>query len=339
MKRFPTLAGAIFLIAAAAGVWRLREFNNARRATAIVQRAFAAETQLPYTALSVSHFRVGKKLVELKALVAKRPPNMRRIHYITEPLSGVTVWQDKGRTYRYEPKGKQLEIYDKSQHRPGRSVEERALVLRNYRPRLEGMDTVADRPAYRIFLAPRRPGDPSKRLWIDQQTYLKLGSEDYDSDNHVLRETHFQEIDFDALDPEGFRPPAYILSAAHRTYSDEAHSRSVAEVSEAIGFRIRLPHYVPAGYVFDGAYSIACECGCEKPAAQVRWSNGLNTISMFQCGDPCEHGGACPFTARPHPVKSQIIIDGQSFLFIGETAAENLERMARSLRPAATRPR
>jgi outer membrane lipoprotein-sorting protein len=322
-------------------VWGIRTASNARQAEAIVRRALDAEKRIGYVSLQVSRFRVGERLVESQALVARRPPNMRRIHYITPPrLSGVTLWQNAGRTYRYEPKGQELEIYDRNQHRRAVDGTEEALVLRNFQPRLEGEERIAGRLAYRIRLVPRHRGDAWKRLWIDRQSFLRLGTEVYDGNDRLVRATRFQEVDIephDTLDPDMFRPTPYVLSVTRHTYSDEEQGKSVEQVSRAVGFPIRLPRVVPQGYVFDGAYTYPCECGCEKPAAQVRWSNGLNTISMFQCGPPCGTGAACLATASGRPASVRMVIGSQSVLFVGETERANLTKMAQSLKSAAVR--
>ena len=134
--------------------------------------------------------------------------------------------------------------------------------------------------------------------------------------------------------PRASRRSASTQSArisSSRTYSDEAQSKTVAEVSQAVGFSIKLPRYVPQGYIFDGAYTYPCQCGCEKAAAQVCWTNGLKTISMFECGQLCGNGGACSFTASPHSTSVQTSVGNQSFLFVGETSHDELAKMARSL--------
>jgi hypothetical protein len=309
--------------------WRIRG-GSARQAETIFRRWRAAQPQAHYTGSEMAKFWMGDKLVASEALVAQRP-QMRRIHYITPPLAGVTIWRDHQKTYNFDPKGRQLEIFDKSRHH---HAEEEALVLRNYQPQLEGMDTVAGRPAYRILLAPRHPGDAWERVWIDRDTYLRLGDEDYDGDNRLLRSTRFTQISFDSVDPDQFRPPPYVMSLASRTYSDEAQSKSVAQVSQALGFPITLPRSIPAGYVFDGVYTYPCQCGCDKPAAQVCWTNGLKTISMFECAHPCGRGAACTFTARRSSAGVGTSLGDKSFLFVGETSRPELDKTAQSLKPA-----
>lgn len=341
MKRtlFSILSGALLLLLVGLGAWRIQAISSERQAERIVRHALEVEDRVGYIGQKVSRLRVGERLVEVTALVARRPLHMRRIHYITPPLAGVTIWQDGQRTYRYVPNGKQLEIYDKSRHHHDGIGDEETLVLRNYQPRLEGVETVAGRPAYRIRLAPRHPGDAWTRLWIDRKDYLRLASEDYDGNDHLVRATRFKEVELDSLDPDQFRPTSYLMGVARRTYTDEEKSKSVEQVSRAVGFPIRMPEYVPEGYVFDGAYTYPCECGCERPAAQVRWSNGLNTISLFQCSHPCGAFAACSVTTSSHTASFHIAVGKESFLFVGETSRANLEKMAQSLKAAATRQR
>jgi outer membrane lipoprotein-sorting protein len=324
--------GALLLLLVGINVWSVQDTRSARRAERIVRRALVACKRVNYTGRKVTKFKVGKGLVESEALVARRAPGMRRIHY-TSPagLKGVTVWQDGQRTYRYAPKSHELEIYDRSRKKPVDADKEESLVLSNYQPRLEGEETIAGRTAYRIRLAPRHSGDAWKRLWVDRETFLQLGSEDYDGSDRLLRTTRFKEVSFDSLDPKQFQPTQYVMRLARRTYSDEELRKSVDQVSRAIGFSIRVPVFVPAGYHFDGAYTYPCKCGCEMPAAQVRWSNGLNTISMFQCGHPCGNGAACTVPTDPRANCVHKDVGNESFLFVGETDRANLKKMADSL--------
>jgi outer membrane lipoprotein-sorting protein len=317
-------------------VWRART-TDAGLATIIVGRWLAADPQMSYRGTEISRFRVGQKLIESEAQVARRP-HMRRIHYLTPPLDGVTIWKDRGERYYFDPKKRQLEIFDKSQHHHGGATGDEALVLRNYEPQLEGIEMVAGRTAYRIALAPRHAGDAWMRIWVDRVTNARLGDEDYDGENRLLRATRFTQISFDSVNPDQFRPPQYVMKLASRTYSDEAQSKSVAQVSQAVGFPIKLPRYVPEGYIFDGAYTYPCQCGCEKPAAQVCWTNGLKTISMFQCGHPCGRGAACSFTASRRSTSFGISVGNESFLFVGETSRPELEKMARSLKSGGSSP-
>jgi outer membrane lipoprotein-sorting protein len=333
--RILLLVGA-FLVLAGLAVWRGRSIGNAQAAE-IVRRALAAEGKIAYTATKLSQQPVNGRLVESVALVARRPPDLRRIHFVTAPLDGVTVWRNRNLTYRHDPKMGTLEIYDRSDRNPEDEGSKRKLVLSNYAPQMEGEETVAGRAAYRIRLAPRHAGDAWCRVWIDKQTHLRLGIEDYDGKDRLIRRTRIQEVTFEALGPDAFQPPAALLASARKTYSDEEQPKSVGHVSSVLGFQIKLPSYVPEGYRLKGAYTYPCECGCDKPAAQVRWTNGLNTISMFQCGHPCGKGAPCSFPTTPQSASVPVSLGEESFLFVGETSRANLEKMAQSLKSAASR--
>src|SRR5712691_3559236 len=112
-------------------VWRVR-VDDGRPAVLIVRRWLAADPRMSYTGSEISQFRIGNKLVKSEALVARRP-GMRRIHYLTPPLDGVTIWKDHGERYYFDPKKRQLEIFDKTQHHhKGGATGDEALVLRNY---------------------------------------------------------------------------------------------------------------------------------------------------------------------------------------------------------------
>src|SRR5690349_16359764 len=90
--------------------WSIRA-GGARQAERITHGWLTAGPQLAYTATETARFRVGSSWISSEALVAQRP-HMRRIHYITPPLDGVTIWRDHQQTYSFDPKGRQLEIFD-----------------------------------------------------------------------------------------------------------------------------------------------------------------------------------------------------------------------------------
>ncbi len=127
------------------------------------------------------------------------------------------------------------------------------------------------------------------------------------------------------------------MSLARRTYSDEEQRKSVKQVERAVGFPILLPDYVSVAYRFDGAYTYPCECGCQKPAAQIRWSNGLKSISMFQWGQPCGKGAACSLAAGSYTRSVHTHVGNVSVLFVGESQRAELEKMAQSLHTALTK--
>lgn len=332
--RILTLVGAFVLLAGLA-IWRGRSGGGGPAAEEIVRLVVAAEEKLSYTGRKISHFPMNGKLVESVALVARRPPNLRRFHYVTSPMAGVTVWKNQDLTYRHDPHMGTLEIYDRSDQRRAGEGENRSLVLSNYEPQLEGEETVAGRAAYRIRLAPRHAGDAWQRMWIDKETYLRLGNEDYDGKGCLIRRTRFQQVTFNDLGPAAFRPSQKLLESTRKTYSDEEQPKSVGRVSSLLGFRIKLPAFVPQGYRLKGAYTYPCKCGCEKPAAQVRWTNGLNTISMFQCGHPCGNVAPCSTADNAHTACAHVAVGEESFLFVGETDRANLGKMAQSLKSAA----
>src|SRR2546423_2762706 len=94
------LIGALLVIGSLAA-WQLQAVNNARAAT-IVRRALAVSRKVAYQGRKVTEFLFNGKLVKSEALVARRSATMRRIHYVTPPLAGVTIWQDAKQTFRYD---------------------------------------------------------------------------------------------------------------------------------------------------------------------------------------------------------------------------------------------
>src|SRR6476619_4007267 len=106
-----------WLIAAAAAVtggsvWKyradVRQKDSVSQARALVAKAWTEGQSVPLRgmqSLDVNGAAVSRT-VHLQAQVLTSRDGRMRIKYLTEPLSGVTVWEDDSRTYRYNPRRK-----------------------------------------------------------------------------------------------------------------------------------------------------------------------------------------------------------------------------------------
>jgi hypothetical protein len=103
--RITLVIGALLLLGGVA-VWRAKAQDSVREGTAILRQAAAAAGTHSYVGRKLSEQPVNGKIVQSEALVARRPPYLRRIHYVIPPLDGVTIWQNEKETYRYDQKRK-----------------------------------------------------------------------------------------------------------------------------------------------------------------------------------------------------------------------------------------
>lgn len=284
----------------------------------------------------------GDKEVTTRVERAYLRPGLMRLEYLDGPLKGVKVWDDGHRIYRYRPDKNRLDVTPASVCRPLDLEERLALVRENYTASLEGETGIAGREAQQILLRSRHPGNPWKRLWIDKETYLMLGSEDYDSHDRRLRSTRFVKLALDTQPESDFHPTPELLKRITPRMSwdpaaDEA-PQSAERISRQVGFALLLPAFVPPGYHLLGSFAVPCECGRGDEAVRSKYTDGLNTISVFQCGHPCAKGDQCWVANTRHAVALQLAREQDTFLVVGEMDRAILEKMARSVPPRPDQP-
>ncbi|HEY3284813.1 MAG TPA: sigma-E factor regulatory protein RseB domain-containing protein [Armatimonadota bacterium] len=211
-------------------------------------------------------------------------------------------------------------------------AEERlSLLLRNYRLKREGTGQVAGRKATVLSISPRRPGNPSQTLWIDDDTGIVLRNQLRNCFGAMVSDTAFVKLD---LNPG----PANKLPFPDPPKRPEP------------GFLLLRPTYVPTGYQYVATEGIEIR---GQQAAHLMYTDGLNTISLFQrirkdeppVDDPHRdgprrdpHPGPLPPWARrgdPHKAPIQIVkrhLEDRSVTLIGDIPRPELEKMAGSLR-------
>jgi len=275
--------------------------------------------------------KAGDKQIESQVAVAYRRPGMVHMHYLDGPLKDVEVWEDRNRVYRYLPDKNRLEVSPAEPSRPDRLRRRLELVQQNYQATLEGTEEIAGRQALCVLVRSKHPGNPWKRMWIDAESYLMLGSEDYDAEGRLLRSTRFTSVVFRTEPEEIFRPGVARLKHVSWNPSGDESALPPAQIERRIGFAILLPRYLPSGYRLRGSFVVPCQCGCRDQSVQTKYGDGLNTISVFQCGHTCEHGGSCPVADIPRNVAVRRSIGNNALLFVSDIARAELEKMADSV--------
>jgi hypothetical protein len=326
---------------AGAGVWAYRasQVNAAPpgpgAVAALVESAWTEGRSVPLQGRQET-FTTGVDRA-IDAEVVQSGDGQVRIKYLTEPLANVTVWENGDRTYRYNPRLKRLTVAKK---RSSETPEEQGrLLLENYEPRAAGFATIAGRKATVVELRPRSGKGCWKRVWIDPQTKVILGSEDRKAEEgkpegRIIRSSRFEQIDYlrSPPAPETFRPPAELVQKyGTALVGDTSPIFPVTDLSKILGFQIREPRWLPRGYAFLGASQTPCTCGERHQAARLEYGDGLNTISLFQCGHPaCANTDNC-FASGPETPGAFRYRRGKYFyLAIGDAPEKDLERMVRS---------
>jgi hypothetical protein len=329
-RKAPWLA-LVVAVLAAGGFWLYRkvEAQSTPPAAAIVRNAWTVGRQAPLEGRMVVRLSGGEG--EIEADIVTSDDGQFRFEYLTEPLKGVTVWQNGERTYRYNPQLKRLTVAHK---RGGGDLEE--LVLENYDSRIAGYAKVAGRPTVAVDLHPKSGRGHWKRIWVDRERWVILADTDFDGDGEVRRSKKFTAVSYArpgaGPGPDAFRPPQDLLRRYGAAQKGDTSSRfEVKALSNLIGFEIREPKWLPKGYAFHGAYQTPCGCGERHQAARLEYSDGLNTISLFECRHPrCASEENCFASGDPAPQAFRYRRGTESYLAIGDAPEADLQRIVRS---------
>ncbi|MFN3650448.1 MAG: sigma-E factor regulatory protein RseB domain-containing protein [Armatimonadota bacterium] len=280
--------------------------------------------------------------IRVEANVLVSDEGCLRIEYLSAPLKGATVWECDERTYRYNPRLERISVASR------RSTDEEAReqqmrLLTNYEATKAGEERVAGRPAVVVELRPHSESSRWKRVWVDPKTWVILASEDYGAADQVLRSTRFTRVEYlspSQLPAESeFRPSDAMLRKYASAQAGDTSARFTPEqLSRIVGFEIRQPTWLPAGYTLEGAYQIPCACGRRHQAARLEYTDGLNHITLFQCGRPeCEAADDCFGAGNNDPQVAALSRGGYRYLAVGDASPETLSKMLRSALPNAPR--
>jgi len=185
-----------------------------------------------------------------------------------------SVIDDGGRLIQLDPRARTAVVLP----RPSLAVD-RALAERNYVARDAGEAVVAGRPTRIVEVAPRGKGPAARRLWLDRETSLPLKQERYNAEGRLTSATEYGEVEFGAPVPaETFAVPEGWTKVEP---GGEGPRLGVQELSARMGFSVRVPRYVPEGYVLLGGYVQEWGRWGMRPA-ELRYTDGLRVLSVYE---------------------------------------------------------
>lgn len=309
-------------------------------ATEILRKSYEAEARLRFSGELTTSVYSANGTVAADVRI-QRDARRSRMEYRTGPSAKSTIIDD-GKSFI------RLDASTRTAHLSGtpEAPENLTLLLRNYQPRIEGSEKVAGRDCHIIRLVPRHKGNPAKSLWVDKSTFLALKTKRYRSDGKLAVLTEYSDIDFSS------KPAASSFAVPKgwktvRTPGVTAAS-SLAGVQKHAGFAPVKPGYVPKGYSLEGYFTGSMQGGC--PAGGLRYSNGLNTLSVFQWraqgmgrgfggtgrgrrggrGEGAGRGAAV--AAGPNVNLVRTTVGGISIVIVGDIAEAELRKMADSIK-------
>ena len=310
-----------------------------------VLRQGAEPPNEPYAAEFVVVGQAGPegKPVSRRVSVRFSPPNLYR-REIRDPAGEVAqiVVEDGRSEWIYDPARRRVwrgEPADPLFKRFGPD-EEIDRLSDNYDVAIATGARAVGRPTWRLELRGRADGALSRRLWVDRKSSLVLRSESFLPDGTPSESVVCTRLRRGAAsDPAWFRfsPPAGA-AVVRRTEPDYL----ALDEAKASGTEPRLPAWLPSGYVFE---SLDVMPKGRRKVVHSRFSDGINVISLFQCPPRVrlDLGGRQRQRVRlasgrgtlTRAAEGNVLIwnsGGWHFVLVGPISAQNLQRLAESVR-------
>lgn len=286
---------------------RDEERRNSQHAVSLLIRSFMAERQSTYSALSQTWATYAGKEMQSTARITRTPSAMS-IAYLSGDRKGLSLGYNQRWMWR-RPSGAPMEAYAEMAEEPAAVVARRmSLMLDNYSVARVAESTVAGRKVEVLEIHPLRAIDgamgPGKSLSVDAETGLALKTETFDHQWKAMMKSSLSEIDFSPrITPATFASPQLMSQAAKRkTWMARDMGTDRADVARETGWQPPTPKYLPPGFAFDsfgvhhcGVPGAPTGSGQSGPiAAMARYTDGLNTLSVFALPEPKGARSASP---------------------------------------------
>lgn len=314
------------------------EAQNLRHASELLRKSYRADNELSYSALSRTVAFMGDKSVESSARITRAPRHLS-IEVVSGPTKGTQSGYSQRWFWRQSADGA-MEPYAEVKHDANQMAARRfALLVKNYTPILGGETQLDGRRAQIVELRPNQLCEgatgPARRLFIDVQSGLTLRVESFNCALQPVMRSSLSNIDLKpAITPATFERPAVIAaSLKNRNWQGEELGADPEAAARETGFVPPRPTFLPPGFELDGYGVHRCNTtGTMQPAAFSRYSDGLNTLTVFAfkpANSDIEKTmrGACDF--GPGALRSRE--DGSGRLVaMGDLPAPILERVLQS---------
>jgi outer membrane lipoprotein-sorting protein len=208
-----------------------------------------------------------------------RSGGVLRINYLR---TGQVLLDDGKEQVFYLPR---LNAYEKRPSELNRLARQAIVLRRQVRMGRVGLErlpdaAVAGRQAYVISVNNLRGKPVSRKVWIDQETYVQLGQEVTQPNGRTVH-TYFRRIDFQET------PPASVMAFTVPPGAQQVqrgHGRPIAmqeaqKLAAAWGGPLQ-PKFVPDGYTFRGFFRH--DFNGREALVAVYGKPGAGTLSIFQ---------------------------------------------------------
>jgi len=299
--------------------------SDARR---IVREAFGAEWGLVYAGTQVIREFADDREVNRAVLDVRwdGPARRSRIRFTSAMMAGIE-WVTSGNdVWQYDP---EQQAWLHTQAPPGMTLglsDRLDKMFTNYTVEPIGTDRIARERCLVYDILPKQFGNPSRRLYIHEDTRLPLRTENVNGMGQRVNVSYFEHIEFRrSLPGADFRGPG----RGERVVEDSVKREgpySVARAEQIAGIYASEPSYIPDGYEFVGAVVIRQD---DTGGIQLQWFDGLSLISLFK--QPA--GADAPRTGWERFQANAVtwVKDGYYYSLIGDVTPAELSRIRDSV--------
>ncbi len=298
---------------------------DARR---IVREAFGAEWGLTYAGTQVIREFAEDREVNRAVLDVRwdGPTKRSRIRFTSTALMGIE-WVTAGNdVWQYDP---QEQAWLHTQAPPGMTLglsERLDKMFTNYTVEPIGEDRIAGERCSVYDILPKQFGNPSRRLYIHEDTRLPLRTENVNGMGQRVNVSYFERIEFRrSLPGADFRGPGRGERIVEDSVTREG-PYSIAQAERSAGIAATEPGYMPDGYEFVGAVVLTQG---QTGGIQLQWFDGLSLISLFK--QPA--GADMPKTGWERFQANAVtwVADGYVYSLIGDVTPAELSRIRDSV--------
>lgn len=281
-------------------------------AVEIVRRAHDADCHVSYRGIKSTLVHTGSTQARAIIKVVHLAPNkLRKEYFAPASMAGTVVVQNGCQVWKRDPYDPTWEVASSDRYGPSRSANCEA-ALKNYDVKLLGSGKVAGRDAHIIRAVHNNGKEPRCTIWVDKQCFLVLKTVAETPEGVLRSSSGFTSI---AINPSDISPSIFAVGGKVQSITTPS----------GLDFPVRKPSYLPKGYKMIG---FTKENVCGHPCAHLQYSNGVNTISLF------ERKYTGPSRAPKVPDKLATVItwvrDNTLFTLVGEAPRSELQKVADS---------
>jgi negative regulator of sigma E activity len=281
-QRIYLMLGSLLIAVLALGWIKTRVLPTVSDASRIVIAAADSDSKQTYIGVVETVTTYHGKQMRISSRVY-HTPTAERIEYAGGPLGG-SIAVSRGPDSALCKPGHEA-IVTKTVS-PISQSHRLALLLKNYSAAAAGETTVANQLCYIIYLVPREGNGPTRRLWIDKRTHIALRNDEMDHAGNLVSSSRFVKISYPKTIPARLLAVPVAMSG-----QPASEPMNCDKLSGRLGFKVDLPKHMAEGYVFENSCLYRCTCNCGHQSAHLIYTNGMDTVSVFETATLARCGG------------------------------------------------